>query len=152
MFYRFDAYGWYDGCFEEQVARTTDIAPVNLSMTTVNGEMRANHTGYEWIDRPYFAPAVQYAAAKITKEAFRTRYTSAEKIANELISIDFSNPQRAAEFRVAIADQREAKFIDLNSPSIAAFVQMQVNAGVLTAERATEILTAAPTPLEKYTP
>ena len=47
----FDTYGWYTTeVLEDRVA---DVEPANKSTTTVSGELRANWTGYSWIDIPY---------------------------------------------------------------------------------------------------
>ena len=51
----FDNYGWYTSTPIE--GRSTDVVPANTSETTTPGEMRANFTGYEWVDLPYQAPA-----------------------------------------------------------------------------------------------
>jgi hypothetical protein len=53
--HKFDLYGWYAG--QGEGARTTPIAPANTSQTTTPGELRANFTGYEWVDLPYTTPA-----------------------------------------------------------------------------------------------
>ena len=52
--HHFDLYGWYTT--EQLPGRDTDIAPDNTSETTTDGELRANFTGYEWIDLPYSPP------------------------------------------------------------------------------------------------
>ena len=47
----FDVYGWYTTeVLEDRVA---DVEPVNKSTTTISGELRANWSGYAWIDMPY---------------------------------------------------------------------------------------------------
>lgn len=50
----FDKYGWYTT--EQLPGRSTTIAPSNTSETTTPGELRANFTGYAWVDLPYQAP------------------------------------------------------------------------------------------------
>lgn len=50
--YLFDEYGWYAG--EGDSRRSTPTAPTNLSQTATQGAMRANWTGREWVDAPYF--------------------------------------------------------------------------------------------------
>lgn len=52
--HHFDLYGWYTT--QTIPGRSTDTAPVNTSETTTPGELRANWTGYAWVDRPYAAP------------------------------------------------------------------------------------------------
>lgn len=53
MFYIFNFAGWYAGSTDQSQDRTTDIAPTNLTETEVEGEIRSNFTGYEWIQLPY---------------------------------------------------------------------------------------------------
>lgn len=49
----YDIYGWYSADkFPDRVA----TAPDNTSETTTTGDMRANWTGYAWVDMPYQAP------------------------------------------------------------------------------------------------
>ena len=50
----FDLYGWYTST--PIAGRSTDVAPANTSETTTPGELRANFTGYVWVDLPYSAP------------------------------------------------------------------------------------------------
>lgn len=50
----FDNYGWYTSTPIE--GRSTAITPANKSETTAEGELRANFTGYEWLDLPYQSP------------------------------------------------------------------------------------------------
>ena len=47
----YDQYGWY--CDELIEGRATEAEPENTSITTTPGELRANWTGHEWVDRPY---------------------------------------------------------------------------------------------------
>ncbi len=53
--HHFNLYGWYTS--EQLPGRATDIAPTNTSETTTDGELRANFTGYEWVDLRYQTPA-----------------------------------------------------------------------------------------------
>ena len=57
-FYIFDDYGWYSGSSATKVDRSVEVKPSNLSVTTVEGEKRANYTGYDWIDIPYVVPVI----------------------------------------------------------------------------------------------
>ena len=50
----FDQYGWYTGT--PMAGREADVAPDNTSETTTTGELRANWTGYEWVEVAYKAP------------------------------------------------------------------------------------------------
>lgn len=50
----YNLYGWYAA---DQFPARVATVPNNLSLTETEGEMRANWTGYEWVDLPYQAPA-----------------------------------------------------------------------------------------------
>lgn len=85
-------------------------------------------------------------SSKITRFAFRSRFTANEKAALEFAMIDdpsASQQQRqiAAMLRVFVKDLDNAQFVVLDHPDIVQGVQMLVQLGVLTADRATEILT-----------
>lgn len=87
------------------------------------------------------------ALQEITKFAFRKRFTQAEKVAIDLMSIDspsadISIRQQQAALRVSLADQANAEFISLVDTAVITGVHTLVALGVLTAVRATEILTA----------
>ena len=154
--YYFDLYGWYTST--PIAGRSTDIAPVNLSETITDGEMRANFTGYEWVDLPYQAPAPAPPPVpepqRITRLAFRNRFTTAEKVALEIAALD--NPAaamparaQAAALRASQADLAAATFVDLQRADTRAGVQMLEAAGLLAAGRVLEILDAEITPEER---
>lgn len=49
----FDKYGWYT---EEVIEdRVTSVEPLNKSITEIDGELRSNWTGNEWLELPYKA-------------------------------------------------------------------------------------------------
>jgi len=52
--HHFDTYGWYTSA--QLAGRSTDVAPINFSETATPGELRANFTGYVWVDLPYATP------------------------------------------------------------------------------------------------
>lgn len=52
--HHFDNFGWYTT--EQLPGRSTELAPDNTSETTAPGELRANFTGYIWVELPYQAP------------------------------------------------------------------------------------------------
>lgn len=154
--YYFDLYGWYTGT--PIAGRSTDIAPDNLIETTTPGEMRANFTGYEWMDLPYQAPAPAPPPVpgpqRITRLAFRNRFTTAEKVALEIAALD--NPAaamparaQAAALRANQADLAAATFVDLQRADTRAGVQMLEAAGLLATGRVLEILDAEITPEER---
>ena len=88
------------------------------------------------------------APRHITRLAFRSRFTSAEKIALEIASLD--NPatsmparQQAASLRVYLADVDAALFIDLDRADTRAGVQSLEAVALLAAGRALVILDGA---------
>lgn len=86
-------------------------------------------------------------AGRITKLAFRNRFTMAEKVAMELAAMDdpsaaLSQRQQAAALRANLADTAAATFIDLTRADTRAGVQMLEDVGLLAAGRALEILDA----------
>ena len=59
MFYHYDRFGWYDMSSDSNGDRMTELEPLNKSLTIVNGELRANWTGYAWNDLPYWTPTTE---------------------------------------------------------------------------------------------
>lgn len=51
----YNLYGWYSA--DQYPLRAANVATDNTSLTETDGELRANWTGYEWVDLPYQAPA-----------------------------------------------------------------------------------------------
>lgn len=93
-------------------------------------------------------------AGRITKLAFRNRFTMTEKITLEIASLD--NPgaamglrQQAAALRSNLADTAAAVFIDLTRADTRAGVQMLETAGLLAAGRALVILDTPVQPSER---
>ena len=91
---------------------------------------------------------------RLTKLAFRNRFTQAEKVMLEIAALD--NPaapmpqrQQAAALRATLSDTAAATFIDLIHADTRAGVQMLETAGLLAAGRALEILGAPVTPEER---
>ena len=84
---------------------------------------------------------------KITKLAFRNRFTTAEKIALEMASLDdvtasMAIRQQKAALRVYLKDLDNASFVDLDRADTIAGVNSLATMGLLTNERASEILNA----------
>ena len=84
---------------------------------------------------------------RITRLAFRNRFTPAEKAAIELAALDdptapMSQRQQAAALRANQADLAAATFVDLARPDTRAGVQMLETAGLLAVGRVLEILDA----------
>lgn len=146
MRYQYDLYGWYAGPCNDNEPRSTDVAPDNTSQTTTPGELRANWTGYEWVDRGYIAPAAPgdsapYYGRIVTRLAFLNRFTDAEAVAIDLASIGAT--VQAATLRRAQAKINAAEEIQLENSETRAGVQSLESAGLLAAGRATAILDAA---------
>lgn len=98
-----------------------------------------------------FAPPPPVAPAapdrRITRLAFRSRFTAAEKVTLEIASLDnpqatMAQRQQAASLRVYLADVDAANWIDLDRPDTRAGVQSLQAAGLLAAGRAAAILDA----------
>lgn len=92
---------------------------------------------------------------RITKLAFRNRFTQAEKVAIEIAGLD--NPAatmqqraQAAALRASQQDVAVATFIDLKRADTRAGVQALEAAGLLAAGRAAAILDTPPTAEELY--
>lgn len=104
---------------------------------------------------PLPVPGVPPPATRITRLAFRNRFTQAEKVQLEMASID--NPagtteqrQQAAAIRVYLADVAASTFIDLQRADTRAGVQSLEAAGLLAAGRALQILDTPISPSEAY--
>ena len=92
---------------------------------------------------------------RITRLAFRNRFTQAEKVTLEIASLDdptaaMAVRQQAAALRVALADQANATYIDLDRADTRAGVQQLETLGLLAAGRALEILDAPVQAVERY--
>ena len=90
---------------------------------------------------------------RITRLAFRKRFTQAEKVALEMAALDDPSAtpaQRAqvAAMRAYLKDVDAATFIDLADAYVSAGVQTLEAAGLLAAGRAGEIINAPVTPDE----
>lgn len=92
---------------------------------------------------------------RISRLAFRNRFTATEKATIEFAAAD--NPaapnlqrQQAAALRASLADQRDAEFIDLARPDTRAGVLTLEAMGLLAAGRALQILDTPPAPTEVW--
>lgn len=91
---------------------------------------------------------------RITRLAFRNRFTSAEKMALEMAALDdptapMAQRQQVAAIRVHLADVAASTFIDLAAQDTRAGVQALEAGGLLTKGRALEILDAPVQPSER---
>jgi hypothetical protein len=87
------------------------------------------------------------AALRITRLAFRNRFTQAEKVMLELAALDdpaatMAQRQQAAAIRVHLADVAASTFIDLGRADTRAGVQALEAGGLIGVGRALEILDA----------
>ena len=94
---------------------------------------------------------------RITRLAFRNRFTSAEKMALEMAALDdptapMAQRQQAAAIRVHLADVATSTFIDLAAQDTRAGVLALEAGGLLTEGRALEILDAPVQPHERPLP
>ena len=85
------------------------------------------------------------ADSRVSRLAFRNRFTTAEKVALEIASLDdpaatMEQRQEAAALRVYLKDVDSASFIDLADPATIAGVQTLEAAGLLETGRAEAIL------------
>ena len=89
-------------------------------------------------------PEAAAATTKLTKLAFRNRFTFAEKVAIETAA------ETDPVVRVLLKDQEAATFIDLSRQDTQDGVQLLASKALLTSERAEAILGAPIQPEETY--
>ena len=92
-------------------------------------------------------------SSRITKFAFRNRFTATEKVSLEFATLDdpaapLQQRQIAAMLRVFLKDLDTAQFVVLDRPDITQGVTQLVQLGILTEERAQSILTDPAQPEE----
>ena len=99
--------------------------------------------------QPFEAPAVESVAqdTRVTRLAFRNRFTQAEKVMLELAALDdptatMAQRQQAAAIRVYLADVSTSTFVDIANADTRAGVQALEAAGLLAPGRALQILDA----------
>ena len=93
---------------------------------------------------------------RITKLAFRNRFTKAEKAGIEFAALDdptapIAQRQQAAVLRADLKDQEQANFIDLDDEGTRTGVQTLEAAGLISVGRAVEILDAPVQDTERLT-
>ncbi len=136
-----------------EVYRYTNDEPLDLDLFPF-----ATHDHTEEVAPPEPEPVLQ--VVRITKLAFRNRFTQTEKVTIEMASAD--NPaatlqqrQLAASLRATLADQRDASHIDISQATASG---LQTRAGVhalealglIAAGRAAVILDTAPAAHEVF--
>ena len=93
---------------------------------------------------------------RITKLAFRNRFTKAEKAGIEFAALDdptapIAQRQQAAALRADLKDQEQATFIDLDDEDTRTGVLTLEAAGLIAAGRALEILDAPVQDKDRFT-
>ena len=93
---------------------------------------------------------------RITKLAFRNRFTKAEKASIEFAALDdptapIAQRQQAAALRADLKDQEQATFIDLDDEDTRTGVLTLEAVGLIAAGRAVEILEAPVQDKERFT-
>ena len=93
---------------------------------------------------------------RITKLAFRNRFTKAEKAGIEFAALDdptapIAQRQQAAALRADLKDQEQAAFIDLDDEDTRTGVLTLEAVGLIAAGRAVEILDAPVQDRERFT-
>lgn len=142
----FDYHGWLSP--DTIPGRETEIEPPAHGAAPEVGQPWPNFTGVEWVLADYVepVPCVQEAQpVRLTKLAFRSRFTAAEKAAIEFAALD--NPAAptaariaAAGLRADMADQRDARYIEITLPSTIAGVNKLAQYGLIQPHRPAEIL------------
>lgn len=94
---------------------------------------------------------------RLTRLAFRNRFTQSEKVMLELAGVDdptapMAQRQQAAAIRVHLADVAASTFVDLGRADTRAGVQSLEAAGLLAPGRALQILDAPVQPHERPLP
>lgn len=125
-----------------------DTTPAGMETVVIDGL-----TITRW---PAQAPANPAVLRRITKLAFRNRFTKAEKAGIEFAALDdptapIAQRQQAAALRADLKDQEQATYIDLDDEDTRAGVQTLEAVGLIAAGRAVEILDAPVQDRERFT-
>ncbi len=68
----YDHYGWYAA--DQFPTRAASVEPENDALTETEGELRANWTGYEWVDLPYAAPVIPAPVILVPQVVSRAQF------------------------------------------------------------------------------
>lgn len=90
----YNLYGWYSA--DQFPNREASVEPENDALTETEGELRANWTGYEWVDLPYAAPVITEPVILVPQVVSRAQFILA------LLQIDLLDEVEAA---IAAADR-----------------------------------------------
>ena len=128
-----------------------------LGALDVTGVLPRPGIGWSYADGTFTAPAVIAAVPvrRVTRLAFRNRFTQAELVALEMAALDVPTAtpvdrQKSASLRVMNTNLSTATYIDLTRPDTRGGVQQLQATGLLAAGRAAQILDAPVTPEEAY--
>lgn len=161
MNFEFDLWGWYAGQAEEPGARTTAVAPGNLSTSETEGELRANWTGVVWVLVPYVVPAEPVEPEQ--PEGERLWWLDVgpfyDRFGPDALAIAASD-HGACKAVQTLTGVR--KHIDLKDPRVAAMIDMLIatnqpaaqpwapGSGPMTPEKKAAILTTPTTEYERH--
>ena len=117
--------------------------------------MQANYQTGSYRQAPD-VPAQTPEYRRITKLAFRNRFTKAEKAGIEFAALDdptapIAQRQQAAALRADLKDQEQATFIDLDDEDTRTGILTLEAVGLIAAGRALEILDAPVQDKERFT-
>ena len=137
------------------IAVADEAAAAELPGTWVPGAGAC--IGWHYDGEAFTAPVPESPPAqdtRITRLAFRKRFTQAEKVALEIAALDDPSATpaqraQAAALRAYLKDVDSAQFINLADAHAVAGVQTLEAAGLLEEGRAAEILTAPVAPEER---
>lgn len=156
MLWRIEIEGGTPAWMEVGTGRLYDDlgTPITESVSYITTDTQSAQP--EWyVEPPVIPPPVQIFPHKITRLAFRNRFTQTEKVTLELAAAD--NPaatmptrQLAASLRARMADQRDATYVDLDRADTRAGVLALETYGLIAAGRALEILDATVTAEEAF--
>ena len=156
-YYTIDAQHIYTGAVQIDPYAPLPHGTITPPPDTTGDEV-AQWTGVDWVVLPERPPLPEppqpVVDLRITRLAFRNRFTQAEKVALELAALDdpaapMAQRQLSAAIRASMADTAAATFIDLGRPDTRAGVQMLETGGLLATGRALEILDAPVTAEER---
>lgn len=143
MEYGYDVFGWYIGTYPDGVRkRSTQLEPVNKSLSSVPGDSRSNWSGTEWVDIPYKhydvpSKDVNNVQGMIVDSIrFQLLFTFAERLA---IRAAESTDAGCKELLRMLDDPRLIS-VDMNLKSTQDSLDYLVSQAFITAERKAEIL------------
>jgi hypothetical protein len=144
-----------EDCFHADIAAQFRECPEGTLVGSTVDE-QGNWTPPPPVEEPEPQPnPVPVGGRKITRLAFRNRFTQAEKVTLELASLDdpaapMQQRQQAAALRASMKDQENATYIDLDRADTRAGVMALELGGLIASGRALQILDAPIADEEHY--